>query len=98
VVEGQLKDNKDNNDIKDINSETYSFTLSTSEITAIMIKLAKKEELDIDLDDITSRRVGHILGKMRFNKTRENGPRTRQWKIRISDLAQRARSYELAVP
>ncbi len=42
-----------------------------------MIKLAKKEELDIDPEDITRRRVGLILGKMHFLKTRENEPRTR---------------------
>ncbi len=93
-----LKGIKDIKDVKGVNVEAYNFTLSTAAITEIMIELAKEEELDIDLDAITGWRVGHILGKMRFIKTRENGTRTRQWKIRIADLAKRARSYGLEVP
>ncbi len=93
-----LNDMNDTNDINDINLETYSYMLSTSAITGIMIGLVKKEELDIDLDDITSRRVGRILGKMRFIKNRASGSGTRQWRIRISDLVKWARSYGLDIP
>ena len=88
-----LSDVSDVSDISDINIETYSFTLSTSEITDIMVKLAKKEELDIDPDDITSRRVGRILGMMRFINNRESGQGTRQWIFRNPYLAKRSRSH-----
>jgi hypothetical protein len=98
IVNHLLNDNNDNNDNNDVNIETCSITLPTSAITNIMVNLAKKEELDIDLYEINSRRVGHILGKMRFIKIRANGPGTRQWKIRIADLIKRARSYGIDVP
>ncbi len=60
----------DINDISDINFETYSFTLSTSAITEIIVKMTKKEEIDVDLEEITSWRVGRILEKICFIKNR----------------------------
>ncbi len=63
-----------------------------------MIQLAKKEELDIDLDNITNQRMRHILVKVRFINNGASGPGTEEYKIRISDLTERARSYGMDVP
>ncbi len=104
IEDHQFKDTRKNKgikaikDVKGVNNEAYSLTLFTAAIAEILMKLAEEEELDIDVDAITSRHVGHFLGKMRFINDRTSGHHIRQGKVRISDLAKRARFYGLEIP
>jgi hypothetical protein len=94
-----VKDIKTINPMKDINSLTpHFFDLSTSSIAEKAKELAEAEELDFNLEYITPRRIGRVLGKMRFPKSRKPGTRARQWRVEIKDLERWTKSYGLDMP
>ena len=89
----------DNSDIKD-NSDisTIRFTLTTQQISEAAVSFAEKTEADVDKESISSRRIGRMLGKMRFQKAREAGKGTRQWVITLKELSHWASVYSLEIP
>ena len=84
--------------INDININNSRFNLYTSDITEALVQIAKDDEVDIDIDTITTRRVGRLLGKLRFGKIRSNHKGLRQWVVTPSDLRRLAISYGLITP
>src|SRR5262249_39717913 len=71
--------------ISAINSETG---LSTKEITDEIKELAKDEEWGIDPETVNSKKVGRILGRLRFKKVpRKNGNEARKWQVDLAHLA-----------
>lgn len=79
-------DISDIRDVSDIKGEDKPWTLKTSQITDTAKEIAEELELDIKLEDITSRRIGRVLGKMRFKKAREGGKGTRLWQVSSDEL------------
>jgi Domain of unknown function (DUF3854) len=79
-------DISDIRDVSDIKREGKPWTLKTSQITETAKEIAEELELDIKLEDITSRRIGRVLGKMRFKKAREGGKGTRLWQVSADEL------------
>ena len=59
------RDTSDSNDTSDTNIESKK-VFKTAIITDATVEIAKKMEADIEVDSITSSRVGRLLGKMRF--------------------------------
>jgi len=57
-------------------------------------QVAAEEELDIDADHITARRLGRLLKKMRFEQAR-GGAGVRGWNIKNAELGRWAASLEL---
>jgi hypothetical protein len=86
-------------DMRDINRVTpHAYTFSTSIITEKVKELAESEEVDLNLEYITSRRIGRVLGKMRLTKSRKPGTRARQWIVTIKILERWMKSYGLETP
>jgi hypothetical protein len=74
------------------------WTFSTAQISAAAQTFAESIEADIDLESITSRKVGRLLGKLRLRKTREAGKGTRQWQITLQELERWATVYGIHLP
>lgn len=84
--------------VSEVNKEVGLFIFLTSSITAEAVKIAEADELDIDTERLTSRRVGRVIGKMRLEKSRKGGKGTAQWIMSRNDLERLAISYNLAAP
>jgi hypothetical protein len=74
------------------------WTFSTAQISAAAQAIAENVEADIDIESITSRKVGRLLGKLRLHKTREAGKGTRQWQITLQELERWATVYGVHLP
>jgi hypothetical protein len=98
LVQLAARDISDISAISDITQETHSLHFETSKVTDAAVKIAQDNELDIDPDYITSRRVGRILGKMRLRKEREAGKGTRKWALSLRDLHRWTLSYAIPIP
>ena len=85
-----------NNADSAINNTEWFFP--TSQVTAMVIKISNAEEADIDTDSITSRKVGLILGKLRFEAKRPNGSKPRGWLIARGGLERLCISYGIQPP
>lgn len=83
-------------DVKDVCDVPKVTLLETSRITEAVRKVAEDLESDIDPDFINSRRVGRVLGKMRFKKGDKNT--AKGWQISTSDLKRWAASYGVTLP
>jgi len=96
LADARLSDNsdmKDNNDISNIR-----FTLTTQQISEATVSFAENSEADVDKESISSRRIGRLLGKLRFQKSRESGKGTRQWIVTLKELSHWAGVYNLEIP
>ncbi len=73
--------------------------LRTEIITETAKRLIRVEELDFDFDQVTTRSVGRILGKLRF-RTAKLGPhsKSRGWEISVDELERLLRSFSLISP
>ncbi|MCL4872011.1 MAG: toprim domain-containing protein [Anaerolineae bacterium] len=89
-----MSDVCDMSDIKRI-AGTGEFALLSSDITAYAHQVITEAELDLDTDKITARRIGRVLGKMRFASSRVAGKGTRGWRITLDELARWVTSYGL---
>jgi hypothetical protein len=89
-------DMSDVSDMSDIEKEGHVFLTTT--ITDACQAVGEAEETDIDLERVTSRRVGRVLGAMRFKKEREPGTGKRGWLIRPDEVRRWARTYGIALP
>lgn len=99
ILQGLCKLAADKSDIKD-NSDirTTAWTFSTSQISEAVKVIAENTEADIELDSITARKVGRLLGKLRLRKTREAGKGTRQWQITLNELERWSVVYGIHMP
>ena len=90
---------RDAGEVGDIceDGEVYrrTYYLLTSTITAAAQVIAEAHELDMNLEYITSRRIGHILKKMRFIKSRQGHTGKSGWTVSLADLVRWASSYGL---
>ncbi len=76
-----------------------AWELKTADITDAVKRIAEESEVDIDLEWVTSRRVGRLLGKLRFDKvSRSGGKGGRHWRIALVDLVRYATTYGLPLP
>ena len=89
----------DSSDVKS-NSDipATAWTFSTLQITEAAVKQAESTEADLDPSTITSRRVGRVLSKLRFNRAREGGKGTRQWTATLRELSRWANVYAFHLP
>lgn len=89
----------DNSDIKDNNDiSIIRFTFTTQQISEATVSFAENSEADVDKESISSRRIGRMLGKLRFQKSRESGKGTRQWIVTLKELSHWAGVYNLEIP
>lgn len=70
-----------------------SVTLATKNITKAVRKIAEDTEADIDVERITSRRVGRTLGKMRLKS--DPNTKVRGWIVTADDLQRLGVAYGL---
>jgi hypothetical protein len=71
----------------------------TATITHIAKELAQEQELGIDPEQISSRRIGRIFGKMRLHeKPRSGSGGKRQWRITKGELRRWLLSYGFPLP
>jgi len=70
----------------------------TTEQTVLIARAVAKRD-DGDLNRITNRRVGRILGRMRLEKVpRPGGKGSRRWRVRLGDLQRWTAAYGLILP
>lgn len=96
LAESRLGDSSDIKDNSDISNIRFMFT--TQQISETTVSFAENTEADIDKDSISSRRIGRLLGKLRFQKAREAGKGTRQWVVTLKELSHWAGVYNLETP
>jgi len=70
--------------------------ITTEIITTAAQVLIKSQELDHDHNYVTTRRIGHILKKMRLQSTRVGKVGKRGWMISLEEVCRWADSYGLA--
>ncbi|MCA9979138.1 MAG: hypothetical protein KC413_25425 [Anaerolineales bacterium] len=73
------------------------FVFLTKYITSQAHKVIEDDELDLDTDKITSRKIGRVLGTMRFVKEREPGTGNRGWKVGLDDLERWTTAYGMSL-
>lgn len=98
ILQGLCKLAANMSDIKDNRDIRTAWTFSTSQISEAVQFIAKNTEADIEIDSITSRKVGRLLGKLRLRKAREAGKGTRQWQITLNELERWAAVYGINLP
>ena len=78
-------------------SELYRkrYFILTSIIAAAAQLLIQTNELDIDIDRVTTIRVGRALTKMRLTNARQPGSGKKGWMISFEDIVRWAGSYTL---
>lgn len=82
-------------DVLSFFTDTQKTFLKTSEITETAREIAQDEELPIDLDHITERRIGWILKKLRVDKWREPGTGKRGWSISKFEMQRFLKAFGL---
>jgi hypothetical protein len=91
-----LSDISDVSDSSDITN--HGWRISTAQITQAAQSYAENTEADIDIQNINTRKVGRILGKLRLTSAREPGKGTRQWIFTTSNVQKWISSYGINVP
>lgn len=79
--------------VSDVSGIRRTYALPTKNITDAAKKLVEDEEMDMDPEHVTSRRIGRTLGKMRLAKADQPGGKQRRWAISLDDLERRCASY-----
>jgi len=70
----------------------------TTEQTVLIARAVAKRD-DGDLNRITNRRVGRILGRMRLQKVpRPGGKGSRRWRVTLGDLERWTAAYGMLLP
>jgi hypothetical protein len=77
------------------NPAERAFTFPTKVVTEAAKKLIEDGELDFDVEKVSSRRIGRVLGKMRVKNERTG--KSRQWAISLADLMRWCNSYGISV-
>jgi hypothetical protein len=81
--------------ISDIRYESTLIKVKTAELTKTAHDLAEADEVDVNLEGITSRVVGRAMGRLRFKSTRENGKGTRMWEFTVGEVKRWGERYSL---
>jgi hypothetical protein len=81
--------------ISDITYESTRLTVKTADLTKIVHDLAEADEVDMNLEAITSRVIGRAMGRLRFKSTRENGRGTRMWEFTVGEVKRWGERYSL---
>ncbi len=71
--------------------------IPTALIVGAAQQIAEVHEVDINIDQVTSRRIASSLKKMRFTNQREAGSGKRGWSITLEEVIRWADSYGLDV-
>jgi hypothetical protein len=82
-------------EVSEVQSKGSSVFVPTLNIEIKATELADELELDIDAEDISTRKIGKKLAKMRFRKGREGGTGRSGWHVSRKELAHWARSLGL---
>lgn len=86
-------------DVQQLRASGKIQRLKTDVITETAKRLVVVEELDFDLEQITVRSVGRMLGKLRFGSTKiGTNSKSRGWEISVHDLEGLLRSFSLINP
>ncbi len=72
--------------VKSMSGVRSTYALLTKHITDTAKKIVEDEEMDLDPDYVTSRRIGRTLGKMRITKADQSGGKQRAWAISLGEL------------
>jgi hypothetical protein len=93
-------DMRDVGDISDIKIEIpdRDWIFFSEAITDAAQAIARDEDLDFDVDHLTSRRIGRSLGKMRLTPHRQAGKGKRQWEVTWAELERWTATYSLSLP
>jgi hypothetical protein len=76
-----------------------SFTFTAADITKNATKIVTQEDWDFDLEYVTARRIGRVMGRLRLAEVpRPGGIGSRKRSVSLQDLAQLAQSYNIALP
>jgi hypothetical protein len=70
----------------DVSPDTTPHFIQTKFITEAAQHIAEQEELGIDLEKITSRRIGWILKRLRLQHKREPGSGKKGWQVSRVEL------------
>jgi hypothetical protein len=84
------------NSVSAINFLHSPLSFSVKDILQAAKKEAEESEMDIDIEAITSRRVGRALSALRLKQNpRPGGKGSRQWEMTIKELCRLARRYHI---
>jgi hypothetical protein len=86
AVQKCLEDKADVLTFSDVSPDTTPHFIQTKFITEAAQHIAEQEELGIDLDKITGRRIGWILKRLRFPHRREGKAGNKGWLVSRVDL------------
>lgn len=84
------------NNAKSANNNEWFFP--TSQVTDAVIEIIESEEIDINSNGITSKKVGKILSQLRLEPKRPSGEKPRGWVITRNELERLCRSYSIQYP
>jgi hypothetical protein len=76
---------------------TKRYFVLTKTITSAAQAITEVQELDIDLDFVNSRRLGHIIKKLRLIHTKQPRTGNRGWMISLEELFRWSKSYGLDI-
>jgi hypothetical protein len=80
-------------------AESAENCFETAMITDIAKKLAEEEELGFEPEQITSRRIGRVFGRMRLREQPRSGSGgKRQWRLSKGELRRWLISYGISLP
>ena len=98
-IEASPRDMSDVSDISDIKIEIpdRDWVFFTEAITDAAQEIARDEDLDLDVEHLTSRRIGRSLGKMRLTPHRQPGKGKRQWEVTWAELERWTATYGLSL-
>jgi hypothetical protein len=79
--------------------DTPTWDFTTSQVTEAAKAIANDSEGQIDANEISSQRLGHVLRKMRLPKpSRPRGKGARIWRVTLTDLEKWTTAYGLPMP
>ena len=76
---------------------TKRYFIMTKTITSAAQAITEVQELDIDLNIINSRRLGHVIKKLRLIHTKQPRTGNRGWMICLDELFRWSKSYGLDI-
>jgi len=80
--------------VSDVTVVTSNLEVSTSDIVVAVRAVAAELDADLEYEALEGRRIGRILGELRFQPWRTN--KSRGWSIDVQLLAQHVRTHSIA--
>ena len=98
IVGRMVREDSDISDISTISDiRSRRRFIPTALITGAAQQIAEVHEVDINIDQITSKRIANSLQKMRFTTQRQANGGKRGWSITLEEVIRWADSYGLDV-